>query len=591
MSDFVIENGVLTAYTGECYGGGEEDRVDLVIPDGVTTIGARVFQRNSRIKSVVIPDSVAVIGAEAFDGCPDIKKIVMGAGVRQIGEYAFRRYGGFEQDLSVFAKDIASWCEIAFDNAYANPLTYADKFYIGDELAEHLVIPDTVSRIPNLAFGNCVTFKTVTIGSSVKEIGALAFSGCKRLYKVELPDNGLTIGMNAFASCLSLTTLTIPPSTAGYVDAVMNTQKTVEIINRSALDIQPNVHTESTVVHNGDSMVKQQDDFLFFTKDGQSYLLGYIGTEPHIVCPDAYNGEAYHLYQYAFVCNDVVQSIELGDGVLSIEDGAFDGCKNLQRIAIGRGVCRIGQTIFAGCNQLSFVSISEDNATYRSSGNCIIEKASNTLIVGCGSSGLAEGVTAIGEKAFYQCAALKNIALCDTVVHIGNNAFWGCENLETVTLPDGLQTIGMGAFVNCVKLQITIPDSVVSIGMFAFAPDSRVRITASSELITRLSANSKPETVFGSKSALSQGYLYAKETSASPPITAVASDIKRNFELYASLIAQEGDMVAIKRLFEICKKKKTISSDMEAVWSTVEYMPLSDDMRAFLTEKKNELIK
>lgn len=60
-SDFIIEDGVLTEYVGP---GG-----DVVIPEGVTSIGDSAFHWCSRLTSVVIPDSVTSIGWKAFFRC------------------------------------------------------------------------------------------------------------------------------------------------------------------------------------------------------------------------------------------------------------------------------------------------------------------------------------------------------------------------------------------------------------------------------------------------------------------------------------------------------------------------------------------
>ncbi len=53
-SDFVIKNGVLKKYTGR---GG-----NVVIPDGVTSIGDYAFNRCANLTSITIPDSVTSIG-------------------------------------------------------------------------------------------------------------------------------------------------------------------------------------------------------------------------------------------------------------------------------------------------------------------------------------------------------------------------------------------------------------------------------------------------------------------------------------------------------------------------------------------------
>ena len=57
----------------------------------------------------------------------------------------------------------------------------------------------------------------------------------------------------------------------------------------------------------------------------------------------------------------------------------------------------------------------------------------------------------------------------DGITTIGNNAFWGCENLASVTIPDSVTSIGDAAFANCSNLtSVTIPDSVATIGISAF---------------------------------------------------------------------------------------------------------------------------
>lgn len=65
-SDFIIENGVLTKYVGP---GGE-----VVIPDGVTSIGDSAFSYCIALTSVTIPEGVTSIGGWAFFQCARLKK-------------------------------------------------------------------------------------------------------------------------------------------------------------------------------------------------------------------------------------------------------------------------------------------------------------------------------------------------------------------------------------------------------------------------------------------------------------------------------------------------------------------------------------
>ena len=59
---------------------------------------------------------------------------------------------------------------------------------------------------------------------------------------------------------------------------------------------------------------------------------------------------------------------------------------------------------------------------------------------------LPEGLTHIGDKAFYECENLAAIILPSSLTHIGYEAFAGCEKLTAITLPDSLTHIEEGAF-------------------------------------------------------------------------------------------------------------------------------------------------
>ena len=89
---------------------------------------------------------------------------------------------------------------------------------------------------------------------------------------------------------------------------------------------------------------------------------------------------------------------------------------------------------------------------------------------------IEDGVTSIGELAFYKCSSLTNITIPDSVTCIEYAAFHGCSSLSSITIPNSVTSIGIYAFVVCSSLtSITIPDGVTSIGYGAFSDCSSLK--------------------------------------------------------------------------------------------------------------------
>jgi len=103
---------------------------------------------------------------------------------------------------------------------------------------------------------------------------------------------------------------------------------------------------------------------------------------------------------------------------------------------------------------------------------------------------IPQSVTEIGSKAFLGCSALTSLVLPQTVNRIGNTAFQGCSNLETINIPSGVKLIENDTFHGCEKLNdVTIPANVTLIGNSAFKACKTFRNIEIPKGVTKIGTN------------------------------------------------------------------------------------------------------
>ena len=90
---------------------------------------------------------------------------------------------------------------------------------------------------------------------------------------------------------------------------------------------------------------------------------------------------------------------------------------------------------------------------------------------------IQDGVTSLGNNAFYNYGELTGITIADSVTSIAGSAFCGCWKLRKITIPNNVTSISDRMFMNSGLEEITILGSVTSIGEFAFYGCGLTKIT------------------------------------------------------------------------------------------------------------------
>lgn len=145
------------------------------------------------------------------------------------------------------------------------------------------------------------------------------------------------------------------------------------------------------------------------------------------------------------------ECFEVPSGVKVIKKGAGCYLKGLRRLVIPKGVTDIENGAFEGCTDLEYADISAENVGQRAFYGCT---ALSSLRLDCKE---------IGRSAFSGCESLREVRLLNTAV-INSGAFASCRSLYSLKLPDSLRKIGDHAFLGTVIKHLSLPSGAREIG-------------------------------------------------------------------------------------------------------------------------------
>lgn len=458
----------------------KKEVTDLVVPDGVTSIGTYAFYGCMSLTSVTIDGAVTSIGKYAFAKCTEVTSVTIDAPITSIGSYAF-----FE----------------------------------------------------------CTGLTSVTIGDGVTELGDGAFEKCSGMTTVTI-GSGLKTLSSSFWYCTGLTSITCKATTppdCGYSDPFSGVDRSIPLYVpfESVANYRTARIWKEFDTYYGDRCLIKTGDCSYSTYSGDSVKWSlscdnviYINGRGAMKNFDQLHPSSWTLSVEGIVVEGDVTRVGnnafldsnarwliIGDNVTTIFTYAFKGCSKLETVHLGSGLTNL-YSGFNGCSNITSITCDaqippkcDDNAfegvdksipvyvpegtvmsysyskgwkdfynirDYYASGTCGDDltwtlKSSGVLTIS-GTGDMAnwasetdvpwhdyisvitsvvmdEGVTSIGDYAFSGITAPSSITIPEAVTTIGEAAFSGCTGLTSVTLPVNVTEVKDKAFEGCTGLQ------------------------------------------------------------------------------------------------------------------------------------------
>ena len=308
---------VITA-SGEC--GAEEDHLTWTLTDdGTLTItgsGEMKDYWDSRPK------------LSPWAGNKSVKNVVIGEGVTSIGDYAF------------------GWCEKLVSVTLPETLTrFGEGSFAYCKTLSDVTLPDSLTRIGDEAFYRCAALTEINLTDSLEKIGAEAFAETGLISAV-IPGSVRVLDGYTFTDCTSLTDVVIEEGVEEIVwDAMFGGCTSLRTVSFPASLTEGLTDSEIFTTYGGagcDSLLKisvakgnprymSDEAGALYDKQTQTLIQYPAGRKAAEYCVrKGTKSVISHAVQ-----SESLTGIYLPSSVKKIYEGAFSGCKNLTDVYYG----------------------------------------------------------------------------------------------------------------------------------------------------------------------------------------------------------------------------------------------------------------
>ena len=329
------------------------------------------------IKSVVIGNGITNIGNDAFRECCELASVTIGTGVTSIGNNAF--------------------------NSCSKLTT--------------ITIPNSVTTIDYRAFQYCSGLTAVSIGNKLTSIGSEAFGGCSALISVTIPNSVTNIESYAFSDCRGLSSVTVqwavPLSISANVFYNCSTKFVQLNIPQGTAATYSNAPVWKDFYIEGVSMP-------LTGSCGANLTWAYDSNNGRLTISGTGEMETEFLWPWD-ECREKIRSVVLPAGLTSIGTGAFQSCSNLSgSLVIPNSVTSIGRGAFSGGggyliggfnNEIGYISANKLTSVVVGNGVISIGNGAFVQCMNLTEVKLGSNVAYIGDRVFAHCTSLEVITI------------------------------------------------------------------------------------------------------------------------------------------------------------------------------------
>ena len=315
----------------------------VVLREGVEMVGPSSFKSIQTLKEVAFPSTLREIGEYAFSQCSSLERVKLPEGLETIRAGAFQLCTGLGQieipsSLTEIEWDVFDgtlWLENQKKNGVFFVINGNLIKYFGEEeeveITEDMgircissgafkenkkirsvILADTVEELKKDAFNGCISLESVKLPAALKELPEGLFRSCEALKEIVLPESLEKIGRYAFQHSGILKEPSIP--------------ETVTCVEEEVFDGTPWY----------EALIEGKDYAVW-----NGFLLECLIDEDEIVIPEELG--IRRIADYAFAHKKKLKKVVIPQGVISLGEGCFFFCENLETIEFPESLKEFGR--------------------------------------------------------------------------------------------------------------------------------------------------------------------------------------------------------------------------------------------------------